>query len=633
MDSFRFRIFSVNTAVVSAAILIISAVAVIISSSTISKNINDQMTLKLDSLSDAIELKLNEHSSLVKSLALLGDKNAGNISISEHMIILKNMSMANADSFGFGIWYEPYLYKRIRYYGAYVYRQNGEPVYTTAYSRPPYDFHNRQWYIDGKKPELPGKIAWSVPVFENASGVTLISAVSPFFDSNHSILGVTAGDFDISCIKKIIEETPDKNPGICSFLLSPDGTLLASSDKTLLNKKKIDEFADKDFTALFQILKKTKSGMAPVQYSGSPASVYFREISGTGWTLCLMVDTSSLYMPVWRIVYAALACFMLSILISAFSVRAISGRINNPVKLMNDFAVKISKGDFSERLPVEKDDAIGKLAQELNSSADSLEDRISAIKTAAENLSLSIDRTAKESTSLSGLASEQASVIEEIISIINENTSVIEQNAVDSRRAQSLTNEGIQKSSAGSSEASGVIESINEINESSSKISEITALINEIAFQTNLLALNAAIEAARAGEQGRGFAVVAGEVRNLARRSASAAKEIGQLIRESVTRVDRGTDLVLKTGEFMKDISSAAVTTAEIISGMVSATDEQKSGMEHIRMAVMKLDAMTQKSAAFFKINSDESRQMADQAMEMLALMRDFSVRTRPTGK
>jgi methyl-accepting chemotaxis protein len=496
-----------------------------------------------------------------------------------------------------------------------------------------YDYHNKQWYIDGKKPALPGKIEWSIPVFENSAGVTLISAVSPFFDSSNSLLGVAGGDFDISGIIKIIEETPGKDSGISAFLLNADGSFLASSDRSLLTIKKIDEFSDNGFTELGRLLKKNGAGIARVKYAGSNAGVYFREISNTGWTLCLMVNTGSLYAPVWHIALAALGALIVSILFSVISGRTISGRINNPVNLMNDFAAKISKGDFTGRLPVVNDDEIGRLARELNSSADYIEDKISALKEEALELKHSVDSITEENVTLYNHTTAQASAIEAIAAIIDENMSAIEQNAANSRRAQSLTDEGVRKSSAGSSEASGVIESINEINESSSKIGEITALINEIAFQTNLLALNAAIEAARAGDQGRGFAVVAGEVRNLARRSASAAKEIGQLIKESATRVDRGTELVLKSGQFMKDISSAAAETADIISGIVISTDEQRSGIEEIKKAIMELGAMTEQNAGIFKNAADQGAQMANQAGEILSLLKEFSVGPGPVKK
>lgn len=631
--SFRFRILSVTTALVITAITAVSAISIIITYSVISSNISDQMTLKLDSLSDEIELRLNDHSALVKSLALLGHKNAGNISSIEHVIILKNIATVNSWSTGFGIWYEPYKYKGIRYYGAYVYRENGIPVYTDAYSRMPYDFHNRQWYADGKTPGQPGKIAWSVPVSENTRGTALVSAVSPFYDSNNNLLGIAAGDYDIAGIKKIIDETPEKNRGIEVFLLGPDGAVLASSDKSLLKIKMIDEHPDKNFAELGRLIKKSGTGTEQIVHSGNRMSLYFRGINGTGWTLCLMADSSGMYAPVWKIIAAALSAIMLSLLIPAASARTISGRINSPLKRMNDFAARLSQGNFSERLPVDQDDDMGKLARELNLSADSLEHRISAIKTAAEELSVSIENIARESMHLSGLTADESSSIEEILAIISENASAIDKNAADSRRARSLTDEGVSKSFQGSIEASGVIESINEINESSSRISEITALINEIAFQTNLLALNAAIEAARAGKQGRGFAVVANEVRNLARRSAGAAREIGHLITESVTRVEKGTGLVLKSGEFMNDISDAAKTTAGIISEMVISTDEQKNGIEKIRRAVMDLDAMTRKNSVLFRKTSAESGQMAIRIREIMALLDGFSVRERPSRK
>ena len=171
-------------------------------------------------------------------------------------------------------------------------------------------------------------------------------------------------------------------------------------------------------------------------------------------------------------------------------------------------------------------------------------------------------------------------------------------------------------------------ESINEINVSSRKIVDIISVINEIAFQTNLLALNAAVEAARAGEQGRGFAVVAGEVRNLAQRSGSAAKEIEVLIKDSVNKVEKGTALVLKTGEALNNISVSNKETTGLIVEVAEATEEQMLGMTEVNKALSEMDKMTQQNAALVEEVSGLSEEVLASAREMKDAVSLFTITT-----
>lgn len=171
------------------------------------------------------------------------------------------------------------------------------------------------------------------------------------------------------------------------------------------------------------------------------------------------------------------------------------------------------------------------------------------------------------------------------------------------------------------------VSAINDISESSKKIEDIINVINEISFQTNLLALNAAVEAARAGEQGRGFAVVAGEVRNLAQRSGTAAKEIAELIKDSRGKVEKGTDLANKSGEALKMIVDSVRSVGKYVSEIAAASEEQRQGVSQINVAVEELDSMTQQNAGFVEETASASEEMSNQAQELLAMMEKFKIR------
>jgi methyl-accepting chemotaxis protein len=251
---------------------------------------------------------------------------------------------------------------------------------------------------------------------------------------------------------------------------------------------------------------------------------------------------------------------------------------------------------------------------------------IGRIEESANTVATGAEEIAQGNTDLSQRTEEQASSLEETASSMEEMTSTVRQNADNARTANVLAQEAETKASSGGDIVSKAVASMAEINDSSKKISDIIGVIDEIAFQTNLLALNAAVEAARAGEQGRGFAVVAGEVRNLAQRSAAAAKEIKDLIRDSVTKVEDGTSLVNQSGEMLNEIVEAVRKVNQTIADISVASEEQSSGIEQVNKAVSQMDEMTQQNAALVEEASAAGESMSEQARAMKQLLSFFQL-------
>ena len=298
----------------------------------------------------------------------------------------------------------------------------------------------------------------------------------------------------------------------------------------------------------------------------------------------------------------------------------------SPIKSMLEFAAKIKNRDVTARLKFDRKDEFGILMGSMNLAIGSIDSTLSSILQVSDSVFMAVNQITEGNIDLSQRTSEQASALEEIASTMEEGTATVSRTAENSKSAKQLSEKGTLISEEGSIVAKTATESINEINVSSKKIKDIITVINEIAFQTNLLALNAAVEAARAGDQGRGFAVVAGEVRNLAQRSGSAAKEIEVLIKDSVDKVEKGTSLVIKTGETLKNISESNKESAQLISDVAVATEEQMIGMEQISKAVMELDKMTQQNAALVEEVSSLSEEVLNRAKEMKDAVNLFKV-------
>jgi len=297
-----------------------------------------------------------------------------------------------------------------------------------------------------------------------------------------------------------------------------------------------------------------------------------------------------------------------------------------PTREVQRVMAGLSEGDLSQTMDGEFAGEFAQLRDATNSSIANLMNMVNEIRTSADSIQSSSGEIAQGNADLSQRTEEQASSLEETASSMEEMTSTVKQNADNARQANQLASAARDQAEKGGSVVSNAVGAMSAINDSSKQIADIIGVIDEIAFQTNLLALNAAVEAARAGEQGRGFAVVAGEVRNLAQRSAGAAKEIKGLIKDSVEKVDEGSRLVDESGSTLEEIVNAVKKVSDIISEISAASDEQSTGIEEVNKAITSMDEMTQQNAALVEEAAAAGEAMNDQAKAMNELMDFFEV-------
>ena len=306
-----------------------------------------------------------------------------------------------------------------------------------------------------------------------------------------------------------------------------------------------------------------------------------------------------------------------AVLLGAFVAWIITRSITHPINAAVSVAETVASGDLSSHIVVNSSDETGRLLGALKAMNTSLLGVVAQVRHGTEAISTASSEIAAGNLDLSSRTEEQASSLEETASAMEELTSTVKQNADNARQANQLAKSASEVAVRGGSIVSQVVDTMGTINESSKKIVDIIGVIDGIAFQTNILALNAAVEAARAGEQGRGFAVVATEVRNLAHRSASAAKEIKELIAASVANVDTGSRLVNEAGQTMGDIVDSIVRVTDIMGEITSATHEQTIGIEQINMAIAQMDEVTQQNAALVEEAAAASQSMQEQAGEL----------------
>jgi len=288
-------------------------------------------------------------------------------------------------------------------------------------------------------------------------------------------------------------------------------------------------------------------------------------------------------------------------------------------------ATSIAEGDLSIAIDTKSSDR-GSLLSEMKQMRNSLVDIVSQVRRGTHTITTASREIAAGNVDLSSRTELQASSLEKTASAMEELTSTVKQNADNAREANQLAATASDVARKGGEVVSQVVGTMGEINSSASKIADIIGVIDGIAFQTNILALNAAVEAARAGEQGRGFAVVASEVRNLAQRSAAAAKEIKTLIGDSVEKIGRGSKLVGQAGVTMEEVVDSVKRVTDIMSDIAAASAEQSAGIEQVNLSIIEMDGMTQQNAALVEEAAAAFQSLQDQAAELQRVVSIFKL-------
>ncbi|WP_461571650.1 methyl-accepting chemotaxis protein [Thiobacillus sp.] len=409
-----------------------------------------------------------------------------------------------------------------------------------------------------------------------------------YADTSKKLADVATSEVEKSLLAKIVDARAQTEPLLDKAMAFAMGNPIAATE-VLVGEAR---------PAQSQWLKSLED-MAAFQEKGTAQAVEEADAAYTS-ALALMLSLSALSL-------------VLGGFIAWWITRSITTPINQAVKV----AQTVAAGDLTSRIDVESGDEFGQLQQALKDMNASLVTIVGQVRSGTETISIASREIATGNLDLSSRTEEQASSLEETASSMEELTSTVKQNAENARQANQLVVSTADIAVKGGHVVGQVVDTMASIKESSRKIADIIGVIDGIAFQTNILALNAAVEAARAGEQGRGFAVVASEVRNLAQRSAGAAKEIKALIEDSVGKVDAGGKLVDEAGKTMDEIVSSVKRVTDIMSEIAAASQEQSSGIEQVNQAITQMDDVTQQNAALVEEAAAAAESLQDQAAKL----------------
>jgi methyl-accepting chemotaxis protein len=484
-----------------------------------------------------------------------------------------------------------------------------------------YDPTARPWYI--KASQTSGAIV-TAPYIGASNGklqVTFAQAAG----TSGNLTAVAGADVLLdTLVKSVVEIKP--TPKSFSFLVDSKGNIIAHPDQKL-TLKPVSELSSTLSVELLTETEKSKQSGA-VQLAGRDGMLYVSKIDGSDWLLAIVLDRAEATEALGSMLTVSAVTALLVSGLAALVLAALIAKALQRLATVRDAMEEIATGDgdLTRRLDAKGVDELAQIATAFNLFVDKIASVLLEIRGASESVKVATSEIAAGNADLSSRTEAQAGSLEETASSMEELTSTVKQNADNARQANQLSLSASSVAVKGGDVVAQVVDTMGSIKSSSSKIVDIIGVIDGIAFQTNILALNAAVEAARAGEQGRGFAVVASEVRNLAQRSAGAAKEIKALIVDSVEQVDLGGKLVDEAGRTMGEIVTSIKHVADIMSEITAASQEQSSGIEEVNTAITHMDEMTQQNAALVEQAAAAAESLQEQAEALSAMVGVFTL-------
>ncbi|MAF03945.1 MULTISPECIES: methyl-accepting chemotaxis protein [Herbaspirillum] len=484
-----------------------------------------------------------------------------------------------------------------------------------------YDPTARPWY---KQAVAAGKPVLTKPYTDVATKKPMVSFTAPVMQNGQRV-GVVAAAMFLDGVSEVVRAI-HPTPASYAFLVDRDGLMLAHPDGQWVNKPAKEWNAELTPERLQSLGGDDK--VSALQLDGAAKLIKGIPIKGTEWTLMLAMDKADVTAGMRNATRSALIALVLVALVAAgiMSVitTAVFQRLSRVRRAMD--SLSSGNGDLTLRLDEDGKDELTQISRSFNQFVNQITGILQDVRRSSDTVKISSTEIASGNQDLSARTEQQAGALEETASAMEQLTSTVQQNSESARRANELAGNASRIAAQGGEVVGNVVSTMEAINASSRQIADIITVIDGIAFQTNILALNAAVEAARAGEQGRGFAVVASEVRSLAQRSAQAAKEIKQLIDNSVSKVADGGVLVAQAGQTMEQIVASIRDVSVIVSEIAHASSEQNGGIQEVNLAITHIDEGTQQNAALVEQAAAAAKSLQDEAHRLSVLVGGFKM-------
>ncbi|MBU3208057.1 methyl-accepting chemotaxis protein [Clostridium algidicarnis] len=625
----------------------------------ISEKTEVSMKNQLEGNKNLIEKSLVENGQVSESLSKVAKLAMNSLSKEQYSEILREIILTSKETYGAGIWFEPYKYEeKSKYFGPYAHKDGDKTLFVEEYSNEEYDYHKLDWYQNGKN-EKEGITKWSKAYYDDVTKIAMITATTPFYGSNKELLGVTTADIDLSTLQKNITEIKVGEKGK-AFLIDKEGQYIAGVEADKILKTKITEEENASLKDLGGIILSSKIGVSAYNLEKEKVIAYYEEVPETNWILVLTIPESELLASSNNLFRLLTIIIGVASILITLTILFVVTNITKGLKDVNNLAIAISENDLTKTIKLNGDDEIGQMTMHLNNMAVNLKEvvfnirkNIEQLAVASEELSASSEQTesatdqiaisiqdiASNSEKQEELMKDSSKMVGEIsegIENISSNVQNMAEESLSTYKKAKDGNDVVYKAIDQMGNINNKVEllsgNINTLGKKSSEIGNIVLVISEIAERTNLLALNAAIEAARAGEQGRGFAVVAEEVRKLAEQSASSTSQITNLINEIQGSILEATKAMDESSKAVDSGISTVENAGQSFSEILVSVDSISSRMQDASAVIEEISAGSQNTvesienmARMFEETSGSTQNVAASAEEQTALMKEIA--------
>jgi len=637
MVKYRFKSLRTRTMVtilpwLILSIFILSTLSYRYSKNLINAEIQEKMEYKLSSTINSIQTLLTAHSKIPESMARSIEVIGTDVDKDKYYSIIQGLLTINPDTFGVGVWYEPYQYKKyLKYYGSYAFRNNGQISFSEDYSTEEYNYPQKDWYLIGK--DTKQTVMWTDPYYDKNSNATILTTTAPFYNADHSFHGVVTANINLTDLQHKISDI-HVGKGVWAFLLDQKGNYIASKDNQHAATLNIKDDPNVSLAQNAQEMLTHTNGNSVFSDDKGLNKVFYQTVPYTSWKLALVISEKELYQKINEFFIVSLVIISLLVCFVVLVIYFYSRYITNNLKKVNILSQCMSEGDLTQTITINSVDEFGQMANHLNSMSSHLKRILSQVLASAKSvsdtsflLSANSEQSAKATEEIAHSMQEIAGGTHIQLSLTNEAAEAttemfenIKQIKLRIEHTTKSSNDALHKAHAGNTTIAEAINQINLISrnsfdsvtiiqrleEKSQKINQMMNLLSTIAKQTKILALNAGVIAAEASSNGKAFAVISSEIRHLAENSTKFSHETRSLVSEiqaDISKAVKGmgtVDSSIQKGNTLTNLAGDSFIS--ILRSVEDVSDESNEMRNEIKVIHMNMQKMIENMEVVSKL-------------------------------